>query len=494
MLRINNLKFKKNFLSIRTLNKSFMKNFSSKIKAPPMVFITGEEFTRYASELYLNAWIKPFVDTSKWEFYDMSCKSRDNTNDKILKDAIEAGKRIGSIYKEPTITPTATQKQEMGLKNNLPSPNGKMRNGWNGISISRDTIHIKGMELGFKKVVIFDRHAVGGEYGAGYKIVGKGKVVTTFTSESGESLKIEERDLKDDTNAVVLYHNPYDNVPDLAHHFFSRCLEARVTPYIVTKKTVFKWQEPFWAGMKKVFDEHYKANFIKAGILPPKGELSHLLSDVATMRVVRWSGGAFGMCSHNYDGDVLTDEIAQVHRSPGFLSSILNGRRDDGTVIKEFEASHGTVTDMWEAHLRKEETSLNPLSMIEAIIGSMNHSAKLYPGHDDIYGFTKNLQTALHSQLVKKGKATRDISGPTGLTTEQFVAEVRKNIDDIINLETESILKSKELNNSNVDVDAIKKMFNEFDLDHDGTISFSEFVILVKKLGIAPAPIDKKPF
>jgi hypothetical protein len=38
-------------------------------------------------------------------------------------------------------------------------------------------------------------------------------------------------------------HNPLDNVPDLAHHFFQRCLEAKVFPYVVTKKTVFKWQE-----------------------------------------------------------------------------------------------------------------------------------------------------------------------------------------------------------------------------------------------------------
>lgn len=47
------------------------------------------------------------------------------------------------------------------------------------------------------------------------------------------------------------------------------------------------------------------------------------------------------MASHNYDGDVLTDEIAQVHRSPGFLTSVLNGINEDGSIIKEFEASHG---------------------------------------------------------------------------------------------------------------------------------------------------------
>ena len=56
-----------------------------------------------------------------------------------------------------------------------------------------------------------------------------------------------------------------DNVPDLAHHFFRRCLAAEVTPYVVTKKTVFKWQEPFWAAMKATFDAHYKQKYLAAG-------------------------------------------------------------------------------------------------------------------------------------------------------------------------------------------------------------------------------------
>jgi isocitrate dehydrogenase len=37
-----------------------------------------------------------------------------------------------------------------------------MRRGWNGITISRDTIHIEGIELGYKNPVFFERHAVGG--------------------------------------------------------------------------------------------------------------------------------------------------------------------------------------------------------------------------------------------------------------------------------------------------------------------------------------------
>ena len=112
--------------------------------------------------------------------------------------------------------------------------------------------------------MFFERHAVGGEYGAGWNEVGQGTLLTTYLPNDGSPpFVVDKRDLTDSQNAVVVYHNPYDNIEALGHLFFKRCLEAEVTPYIVTKKTVFKWQEPFWANMKKVFDEHYKEDFVK---------------------------------------------------------------------------------------------------------------------------------------------------------------------------------------------------------------------------------------
>jgi len=120
----------------------FARMFGSKIQAPPMVYITGEEMTRYASELYLNEWIRPHVDIKSWEFFDLSCVNRDRTEDAVLRECIAAGKRIGAIYKEPTITATEDPMKEFGLKKAWGSPNGAMRKGWNGISISRDTIHL----------------------------------------------------------------------------------------------------------------------------------------------------------------------------------------------------------------------------------------------------------------------------------------------------------------------------------------------------------------
>merc|ERR1719145_241592 len=221
---------------------------------------------------------------------------------------------------------------------------------------------------------------------------------------------IDGREVNDEENAVVVYDNPLDNVEDLAHIFFTRCLEANVVPYVVTKKTVFKWQEGFWQKMKSVFDEHYKEKYIEAGLLQT-GDLVHLISDAATMQIIRWTGGGFGMACHNYDGDMLTDEVAQVHRSPGFITSNLVGKSDSGNLIKEFEASHGTVADLWHAHQRGEETSMNPLGMVVALLGAMEHAASLDPTNQAaINKFTFNCKEAIYAAF-REGKGTRDLCG-----------------------------------------------------------------------------------
>ena len=69
---------------------------------------------------------------------------------------------------------------------------------------------------------------------------------TIFYPENGEKQLIDSRELVDEESAVVVYSNPLDNVTPMAHHFFKRCLDAKVMPCVVTKKTVFKWQEVSW--------------------------------------------------------------------------------------------------------------------------------------------------------------------------------------------------------------------------------------------------------
>ncbi|CAL1135213.1 unnamed protein product [Cladocopium goreaui] len=478
---------------------------TKKFAAPPMTYISGEEMSWYTMKIIREQWVEPFIDTSKWEYFDLSCKSRDETNDKVLHEAVASGKRLGAIFKEPTITPTTEQVKEFGLKKPFGSPNGAMRRGWNGITISRDTIHIPGIKLGFERPVFFERHAVGGEYGASWKGVGKGKVLTTYwpEDEKEKPVIIDGRVLHDDESAVVVYDNPLDNVGDLAHIFFQRCLEANIVPYVVTKKTVFKWQEGFWQKMKKVFDAEYKEKFLKAGLLDKcGGELIHLISDAATMQIIRWTGGGFGMACHNYDGDMLTDEVAQVHRSPGFITSNLVGKSEDGSLIKEFEASHGTVADLWHMHLRGEETSMNPLGMVVALLGAMDHAAALHPeSQAEVTKFTLSCREAVY-EAFRTGNGTRDLMGPNGLTTEKFVEWVAKNLEarmakegpaEIFTGEKVEAAPSKKLRKryQAVDEDAMKAFFDKFDTDANGTISFDEFVDMTLDLGIAPLKAEE---
>ncbi len=398
-----------------------------KIKAPSMVYVKGEEMTRYTMDLILEQWIKPFVDISAWEFFDLSAKNRDNSQDQVLQDVIDAGKRVRSIFKEPTITPTKDQLESLGISKAWGSPNGAIRRGWNGITISRDTIMVEGLNLGYKRPVFFERQAVGGEYGASAGKAGRGKVVTTYFPEGGgDAVVLAERVLKDASNIVVTYDNPLDNTPELARHFFSRCLKHDITPYVVSKKTVFKWQEDFWQLMKDVFVSEFKEKFNAKGLLDGCGkDLQHIISDAATMKLVTWTDGGFGMAAHNYDGDVLTDLMSQVHRSPGFCSSSLTGRTDDGKDIAEFEASHGTAADMEADRLAGKETSLNPIGMVYALTEAMNHSAQREGGDaaKDVVDFTGKVWQ-LMSNVMVSGKGTCDVSGEKGSTTEEFISLV----------------------------------------------------------------------
>ena len=34
-----------------------------------------------------------------------------------------------------------------------------------------------------------------------------------------------------------------------------------------------------------------------------------------SLQIIRWTDGGFGMAAHNYDGDMLTDEVSQVRHS-----------------------------------------------------------------------------------------------------------------------------------------------------------------------------------
>lgn len=199
----------------------------------------------------------------------------------------------------------------------------------------------------------------------------------------------------------------------------------------------------------------------------------------------------------------MTDQIAQVHRSPGFITSNLVGRNEDGTLIKEFEASHGTVSDLWHDHLAGKETSLNPLGLVEAMIGAMEHAAVLdierNPGDsskevakDQIFNFTGTLRKAMHNTF-RYGQGTRDMSGPAGFTTEDFISKVAWRLKRYLQMQKEETPPPrltepdrKYRRNYDIDEESLASMFSRYDKNEDGVIDFDEFRKMMVKMNLAP--------
>lgn len=61
----------------------------------------------------------------------------------VLHDAVEAGSRIGAIFKEPTITPTEVQRQAMGL-----------RKAWGSNSLARAALSFRQKPCGTSCVIL----------------------------------------------------------------------------------------------------------------------------------------------------------------------------------------------------------------------------------------------------------------------------------------------------------------------------------------------------
>lgn len=173
----------------------------------------------------------------------------------------------------------------------------------------------------------------------------------------------------------------------------------------------------------------------------------------------------------------------------------------------EFEASHGTVSDLWLAHLRGEETSMNPLGMVEAILGAMDHATTLDKsgGGPAVQAQMRNyisvLRRALHNTF-RYGQGTRDMAGPEGLTTEAFVSKVGNRLRKYLaeqeleeaGLPREVVPDLKFRRNHNVDREALRCMFLEYDTNNSGAITIDQLEAMLVKLGVAPMkdPLKKR--
>ena len=85
-------------------------------------------------------------------------------------------------------------------------------------------------------------------------------------------------------------------------------------------------------------------------------------------------------------------------------------------------------------------------------------------------------------------EGTRDLCGPTGLTTEGFVDIVGKRMAGIPSglSRVDSFNPAAMVGWKKLDQEAVRNLFEEFDADKSGVINFEEFCVALSRLGIQP--------
>ena len=112
--------------------------------------------------------------------------------------------------------------------------------------------------------------------------------------------------------------------------------------------------------------------------------------------------------------------------------------------------------------------------------------------------FVDTLRTAIHNTF-RYGQGTRDMCGPTGFTTEDFIDKVAWRLDRYLNAQgnkEDDKAKAPRLAETDLDVSkakmeeydqkAILKLFTKYDKSGDGRIDFKEFTAMLIKMGVAP--------
>jgi isocitrate dehydrogenase len=393
----------------------------SKIKVVnPVVELDGDEMTRIIWESIRDQLILPYLDIAL-DYYDLSIQNRDATDDQVTVDAANAIKRHGVGVKCATITPDEDRVTEFGLKRMWRSPNGTIRNILGGV-VFREPIVIPSIPRfvpGWTKPIIIGRHAHADQYRAtDFVVPGAGTVTIAYRPDGGggQPIDLEVAEFSGGGIAMGMY-NFDDSIRDFSRATMRFALDRGYPLYLSTKNTILKaYDGRFKDIFAEIFEAEFKGDFEAAGIT-----YEHRLIDDMVAQVIKGDGGITWACK-NYDGDVVSDIVAQGFGSLGLMTSVL--MTPDGKCI-EAEAAHGTVTRHYRQHQQGRPTSTNPVASIFAWTRGLAHRGKL-DGTGEVSAFADTLERVC-IETVRDGKMTKDLALLVGsdtpyLTTQEFLA------------------------------------------------------------------------
>ena len=402
----------------------------SKIKVnTPVVELDGDEMTRIIWAFIKEKLIQPYLDIDL-KYYDLGIEKRDETEDQITIDCANAIKEYGVGVKCATITPDEERVEEFDLKTMWRSPNGTIRNILGG-TVFREPIICKNVPRlvpGWTSPIVIGRHAFGDQYRAtDFVVPGKGKLTIKFEPEDGSDV-IEREVFEFPGGGVAMsMYNLDDSIRDFARACLAYGIQRKWPVYLSTKNTILKaYDGRFKDLFEEVFENEFKDLFEDSGIT-----YEHRLIDDMVACALKWEGEFVWACK-NYDGDVLSDPVAQGFGSLGLMTSVL--MTPDGKTV-EAEAAHGTVTRHYRQHQKGEETSTNPIASIFAWTGGLKHRGRMDETLD-VIKFAETLENVC-VETVESGSMTKDLAiliGPqqNWLTTNQFLDTLDANLQKAV--------------------------------------------------------------
>ena len=368
----------------------------------PIVEMDGDEMTRVLWAMIKEELLRPFVELNT-EYYDLGLRHRDETDDRVTREAAEAIKQHHVGVKCATITPNKQRVEEYSLHQMWKSPNGTIRSILDGtvfrapIMVSRVSPVVKT----WKKPITIARHAYGDVYkNVEFRVPCAGKAELLFTDTEGKELYRET--VHDFKGAGVLQglHNRDESIISFARSCFAYGLSTHQDVWFSTKDTISKqYDQTFKILMQQVFDEEYAKQYEEAGLT-----YFYTLIDDAVARVIRSEGGFVWACK-NYDGDVMSDMVSTAFGSLAMMTSVLVS--PDGNY--EYEAAHGTVTRHWYRYQESGRmTSTNPVATIFAWSGALRKRGEL-DGNEALCAFADRLEKAT-LDTIESGVMTKDLA------------------------------------------------------------------------------------
>ena len=392
----------------------------------PIVEMDGDEMTRVLWALIKEELLQPFVELNT-EYYDLGLRHRDETGDRVTREAAEAIKRHHVGVKCATITPNKQRVEEYSLHQMWKSPNGTIRSILDGtvfrapIMVSRVSPVVKT----WKKPITIARHAYGDVYkNVEFRVPCAGKAELLFTDTEGKELYRET--VHDFKGAGVLQglHNRDESIISFARSCFAYGLSTHQDVWFSTKDTISKqYDQTFKILMQQVFDEEYAKQYEEAGLT-----YFYTLIDDAVARVIRSEGGFVWACK-NYDGDVMSDMVSTAFGSLAMMTSVLVS--PDGNY--EYEAAHGTVTRHWYRYQESGRmTSTNPVATIFAWSGALRKRGEL-DGNEALCAFADRLEKAT-LDTIESGVMTKDLAalaegdGVVSVDSAAFIRAIREKL------------------------------------------------------------------